>query len=158
MCPLTNSPLKGNTYKAQHDKIKRKALLAPNATGQDVSLGFGGNLNNAIGRQAHEDQHSKGRGFGSNAIDLGAVIGGMEANGVKSYLCRNYTKADYQDIIDPEDTDCEPYHRSALRTATKYCLGSTSTRSGTSTSKEKSSTIWRSPRSSFPLELYIGSL
>jgi hypothetical protein len=70
-------------YKAQHDKIKRKALLAPNATTQDTPLGFGGNLS----RQAHEEQHGKGRmGFGNNTVDLGAVIGGMEANGVASYL------------------------------------------------------------------------
>jgi len=73
--------------KAQHDRIKRKALLAPTTTGQDASLTFGGNVNHTIGRQTHEDQHIKGRtgvNFGNNnTVDLGAVIGGMEANGIQ---------------------------------------------------------------------------
>ncbi|KAJ7781538.1 hypothetical protein B0H16DRAFT_1498731 [Mycena metata] len=55
--------------KTQHDKIKRKALLAPNAAATGVSSG--------------EDPHTnKLRAF-SNPVDLGAVVGGMEASGVK---------------------------------------------------------------------------
>jgi hypothetical protein len=124
-----------NAYKAQHDKIKRKALLAPNATGQDVSMGFGGGLNHAVGGQTHEDQQVKGRigmGFGSNTVDLGAVIGGMEANGVSSYLRYEYTSTDPH-LADSEDTDCEPYNRNTLCTSAKHRLGSTPR---TSTSKE----------------------
>ncbi|KAJ7117317.1 hypothetical protein C8R43DRAFT_102973 [Mycena crocata] len=54
--------------KAQLDKIKRKALLAPN--GPVMSAG--------------EDQHNhnKLRAFASNSVDLGAVVGGMEASGI----------------------------------------------------------------------------
>jgi hypothetical protein len=83
------SNIQNNTccIKAQHDKIKRKALLAPNTTGQDVSVGFGGSLSHVVDRQTLEDHQGKGRtGFGSNTVDLGAVIGGMEANGVYLYL------------------------------------------------------------------------
>jgi hypothetical protein len=112
---------KENAYKAQHDKIKRKALLVPNATGQDASLGFGGNFNHTIDRQAHEDQHVKGRtgmGFGNSNVNLGAVVGGMEANGVKSSHCEYACYPDRR-LVDSEDTDCEPYHRSALRTSAK---------------------------------------
>jgi len=70
--------------KAQHDKIKRKALLAPNTTGQDVSVGFGGSLSHVVDRQTLEDHQGKGStSFGSNTVDLGAVIGGMEANGIQ---------------------------------------------------------------------------
>lgn len=51
----------------QHDKIKRKALLVPNA---------------APALAAGEDALNKRRSFASNAVDLGAVVGGMEACGV----------------------------------------------------------------------------
>jgi hypothetical protein len=94
---LPYSNLQNNTYctKAQHDKIKRKALLAPNTTGQDISVGFGGSLNHVVDRQTHEEHQGKGRtGFGSNVVDLGAVIGGMEANGVYLYLSCEYTSTD----------------------------------------------------------------
>lgn len=75
MCQITY------IVKAQHDKIKRKALLTPHIS--DASQGH------PIGRQNHEEPLSKGRAsmsFGSNAVDLGAVVGGMEANGV-GFIC-----------------------------------------------------------------------
>lgn len=66
-----------------HDKLKRKALLVPGPIGQDglhnVNGGLQGHLN---------EDHSNHRGFGaniSNNVNLGAVVGGMEANGVSFY-------------------------------------------------------------------------
>ncbi|KAJ7499204.1 hypothetical protein FB451DRAFT_29353 [Mycena latifolia] len=53
--------------KAQLDKIKRKALLAPNAPAVP----------------AGDDPHNKRRAFTSNSVDLGAVVGGMEACGIQ---------------------------------------------------------------------------
>jgi len=97
---LPYSNLQNHTccIKAQHDKIKRKALLAPNTTGQDVSMGFGRSLNHVVDRQIHEDHQGKGRtGFGSNTVDLGAVIGGMEANGVYLYLSCEFNSTDQLD-------------------------------------------------------------
>lgn len=34
-------------------------------------------------------------GFGSNAVDLGAVIGGMEANGAGFICVQEYSMTDY---------------------------------------------------------------
>jgi hypothetical protein len=59
--------------KAQYDKIKRKALLAPNFGGPEMPA------------QQPDDGSHRTRPFGNNmgnSIDLGAVVGGMEANGV----------------------------------------------------------------------------
>jgi hypothetical protein len=147
--------------KAQHDKIKRKALLAPNAIGQDTSLGFSGNLNHTIDRQAHEDQHTKGRtgmGFGNNTVDLGAVVGGMEANGVESYLRSEYAcYIDHLSVVDSKNTDCEPHHRSNLRTSTNR-LGPAPTHSRTRTQKEPNTApaFRKCTRSSIPLDFCIG--
>ncbi|KAJ6510069.1 hypothetical protein C8R47DRAFT_964275 [Mycena vitilis] len=52
------------SMQAQHDKIKRKALLPGPAAAAPA-----------------EDQRNKLRAF-SNAVDLGTVVGGMEASGV----------------------------------------------------------------------------
>jgi hypothetical protein len=60
---------------SQHDKIKRKALLAPNAPG------------GAAANHSSDDPHSnKLRAF-ANPVDLGAVVGGMEASGVFRSTC-----------------------------------------------------------------------
>lgn len=74
-----------HVLQAQHDKIKRKALLGGTPMNEQVQQTFGGNFGHAGVRQNQEEAHSNGRAsmaFGSNAIDLGAVVGGMEANGV----------------------------------------------------------------------------
>ncbi|RDB23263.1 E3 ubiquitin-protein ligase CCNB1IP1 [Hypsizygus marmoreus] len=72
--------------KLLHDKFKRKALLAqPN--GNDGPIGFGG--------QSNEEQ-AKQRNFGlhvTNAVNLGAVVGGMEANGIQRTPLVNRTIA-----------------------------------------------------------------
>lgn len=70
--------------KTQHDKIKRKALLTPNPIGRE-HLGFEGPVH-PPDRHAPEGQHPKVRTFGTNmgnAVDLEAVVGGMEANGIQ---------------------------------------------------------------------------
>jgi hypothetical protein len=88
----TPLPFRLHSQQAQYDKIKRKALLAPNATGLDAALAFGGNMNHVIERQAHEDQRGGGRaggGFSNDAVNIGAVVGGMEANGVRCNDTRN---------------------------------------------------------------------
>ncbi|KAG5654075.1 hypothetical protein H0H81_007801, partial [Sphagnurus paluster] len=60
--------------KALHDKFKRKALLAP-STGQEGHPSFGTQLNSGA--------QQKQRAFmGGNNVNIGAVVGGMEANGV----------------------------------------------------------------------------
>ncbi|KAF8236622.1 hypothetical protein L208DRAFT_611030 [Tricholoma matsutake] len=60
--------------KQSHDKLKRKALLAPNSVGKDPPLGFGGHVS---------DNQAKHRTFGMNIENnLGAVVGGVEASGV----------------------------------------------------------------------------
>lgn len=61
--------------KGHMDKIKRKALLAPGNAGQPD--GFGG--------PTFEDRTRHTGGFGngiSTGLDVGAVVGGMEASGV----------------------------------------------------------------------------
>lgn len=54
--------------KAQLDKIKRKALFAHNAP---------------IAPATGDEQLNKRRSFASNSVDLGAVVGGMEACGIQ---------------------------------------------------------------------------
>ncbi|KAJ4472203.1 hypothetical protein J3R30DRAFT_3523872 [Lentinula aciculospora] len=62
--------------KAQHDRIKRKALLGPNLTVND----------HGPTNQISEDQRVGMRSFGTNVgnnVDFGAVVGGMEVNGIQ---------------------------------------------------------------------------
>ncbi|KAG2339875.1 hypothetical protein BDR05DRAFT_991811 [Suillus weaverae] len=59
--------------KAQYDKAKRKSLLAPSTA--PPGQGVGGV--NMFDRP--QDDHNKGRA----GVDIGAVIGGMDANGVQ---------------------------------------------------------------------------
>lgn len=70
------------SLQVQHDKIKRKALLQPGSIAQDG----GGNAGNRGMLAAEEADvlHSVGVGAPGNApvVDVNAVIGGMEANGV----------------------------------------------------------------------------
>ncbi|KAH9940567.1 hypothetical protein B0H21DRAFT_754610 [Amylocystis lapponica] len=71
--------------KAQYDKLKRKTLLAPNALGGDQ----GGGENPTGERPALGEQLNKirpGMAFGAGAggaLDVGAVVGDMEANGIQ---------------------------------------------------------------------------
>lgn len=77
-------------YQAQNDKIKRKALFAPNVHGQESNLNLGANTNQIQERQSlgdHQEKSRSGMLFGNNAVNLGAVVGGMEANGVRVSLC-----------------------------------------------------------------------
>ncbi|KAH7916154.1 hypothetical protein BJ138DRAFT_689197 [Hygrophoropsis aurantiaca] len=66
--------------KIQHDKIKRKALLAPSGgpPGQNLAHSIETN-HSAPNRQAQTDQN---RRMG-NSVDIGAVVGGMEASGIQ---------------------------------------------------------------------------
>ncbi|KAF5388366.1 hypothetical protein D9615_000139 [Tricholomella constricta] len=64
--------------KLLHDKFKRRALLAPHPVGHEGHPAFGGHAN--------DDQQQKQRAFGmnmGNTVNLGAVVGGMEANGIQ---------------------------------------------------------------------------
>jgi hypothetical protein len=70
----------------QHDKIKRKALLAPNTVGQDNSACLGGPQTD---RRTATDHQVHSRTFGANlgnASNFGAIVGGMDANGVELLL------------------------------------------------------------------------
>ncbi|KAG0705412.1 hypothetical protein DFH29DRAFT_1067404 [Suillus ampliporus] len=70
--------------KAQYDKAKRKSLLAPSAglPGQGV-----GGVN--VFDRPLQDDHNKGRA----GVDIGAVIGGMDANGIQRTPLVNRTMA-----------------------------------------------------------------
>ena len=75
---------------SQHDKIRRKALLAPNPA-QAGPLAFVGANNIGIDQQhqlAQEDSQLRPRGFGvnlANAGNLDVLVGGMEANRVGAF-------------------------------------------------------------------------
>ncbi|KAF5393729.1 hypothetical protein D9757_000258 [Collybiopsis confluens] len=65
--------------KAQHDKIKRKALLGPNLGSNDPTF-------NAPINPPMENPRSGLRNFGIGSghnVDFGAVVGGMEAHGIQ---------------------------------------------------------------------------
>ncbi|THH10087.1 hypothetical protein EW145_g1563 [Phellinidium pouzarii] len=67
-----------------YDKIKRKALLAPNSLAND---GFAAPMPVQNENQMIADRHSN-KGWGnmfanSGAVNFGAVVGGMEANGIQ---------------------------------------------------------------------------
>lgn len=70
--------------KAQYDKAKRKSLLAPSTAppGQGVS---GVNMFD----RPPQDDHNKSRA----SVDIGAVIGGMDANGIQRTPLVNRTMA-----------------------------------------------------------------
>ncbi|OBZ71896.1 E3 ubiquitin-protein ligase CCNB1IP1 [Grifola frondosa] len=74
--------------KTQYDKIKRKALLGPNAVGGDPTLPLGAMGNNVPERQTVDEAQNKFRGgmtFGGfgGAVDVGAAVGNMEATGIQ---------------------------------------------------------------------------
>ncbi|KII95823.1 hypothetical protein PLICRDRAFT_129839 [Plicaturopsis crispa FD-325 SS-3] len=92
--------------KTQFDRIKRKALLAPSTSGQqnDASLAFGANLNQQQQQNQEEPQQHAARtsmNFGKNlsnagsTVDLGAVVGGMEANGIQRTPIVNRTSGSF---------------------------------------------------------------
>ncbi|KAK0491202.1 hypothetical protein IW261DRAFT_73589 [Armillaria novae-zelandiae] len=65
--------------KAQHDKMKRKVLLAPNLSGQQVSGNESLNLSSSsFPGQGEANARQPLRAFG-----VGAVVDGMEANGIQ---------------------------------------------------------------------------
>lgn len=70
--------------KAQYDKAKRKSLLAPST----APPGQGGGGVNMFDRPPQDD-HNKGRA----GVDIGAVIGGMDANGIQRTPLVNRTMA-----------------------------------------------------------------
>jgi hypothetical protein len=100
---------------SQYDKIKRKVLLAPNAT-QNASLGFGMNLD-------PEDNQTRIRGFGpnqGNAVDFEAVASGMETNKV-SIIFPLFTQATYlAHALDPKNADRQPHDGGSICTATEH--------------------------------------
>ncbi|KAI0939068.1 hypothetical protein AcV5_000586 [Taiwanofungus camphoratus] len=76
--------------KTQYDKIKRKALLAPNVVGGDSAIPLiNENPANHTGERSALDEHTnkmrQGMPFGTTlgAVDVGAVVGGMEANSIQ---------------------------------------------------------------------------
>lgn len=75
--------------KAQYDRVKRKALLAPNAIAPDVSSnvhGIGATGAAAIDRLGSEEQLRRQRAaapLGVPAGNISAFVGGMEAAGVQ---------------------------------------------------------------------------
>ncbi|KLO15898.1 hypothetical protein SCHPADRAFT_938360 [Schizopora paradoxa] len=82
--------------KNQYDKIKRKALLAPNGLGNELPTGLGAH-NNAQGQHEvqnaiNDRQANKARTMNNPfnragpGVDIGAVVGGMEANGVRIFI------------------------------------------------------------------------
>lgn len=59
----------------QHDKVKRKALLAPDNARAAIASGL-----NPHSRPQFDNPTTNRQPVGS--VDVGAVVGGMEANGV----------------------------------------------------------------------------
>ncbi|CCL99171.1 uncharacterized protein FIBRA_01186 [Fibroporia radiculosa] len=76
--------------KTQYDKIKRKALLAPNLVGSgEGAIPLSGNENPHGERPIFNEQSNKlksGMAFGATvggAVNVGAVVGDMEAHGIQ---------------------------------------------------------------------------
>ncbi|EPT01452.1 hypothetical protein FOMPIDRAFT_1120485 [Fomitopsis schrenkii] len=74
--------------KAQYDKIKRKALLAPNVVGGENARPGTANDAHLGERHVLNDQANRLRpgamfGPGLAAVDMGAVVGDMEAHGIQ---------------------------------------------------------------------------
>ncbi|PBK69801.1 hypothetical protein ARMSODRAFT_147300 [Armillaria solidipes] len=86
--------------KAQHDKMKRKVLLAPNLSGQQPSGNETLNLSSSsFPGQGEPNPRQPLRAFG-----VGAVVDGMEANGV--CILPYLFSATAQLFIDSEDPTC----------------------------------------------------
>lgn len=69
-----------------YDKIKRKALLAPGLVGNEntgLMAGADGHPADRVGLNEQQNKHRSGMAFGAT-VDMGAVVGDMEANGVRS--------------------------------------------------------------------------
>jgi hypothetical protein len=78
--------------KAQHDKIKRKALLTSNSINSSA-LPFPGGAH-LVNEKISTDERTMARaraamplGMSAANMNIGAVVGGMEANGVCSVPC-----------------------------------------------------------------------
>lgn len=70
--------------KTHYDKIKRKALLAPGLGGNEstgLMAGADGYHADRVGLNEQQNKHRSGMAFGAT-VDMGAVVGDMEANGV----------------------------------------------------------------------------
>ena len=77
-----------NDWQYQHDKIKRKALIAPNTVASENQVGFSGTNNINMERPSPSDHQIQPRSFGANlgnTVNIGAIVGGMEASGVKPH-------------------------------------------------------------------------
>lgn len=140
----------------QHDKIKRKALLAPNTTNHDS---VGGPPNHP-----NEDQQAKvmGRTFGTNlgnTIDLGAVVGGMEVNRVRDYTLTAQGSAYLGTSSDSENTDCQSHFGRSLLATTgiRQRMGTTRTGHGPGSRKSPipSQTFPRAYRTFVPVRKHV---
>lgn len=114
---MANNTLPISVYaQLLHDKLKRKALLVLGPIGQDglhnVNGGPHGHLN--------EDHSANHRGFGANIgnnVNLGAVVGGVEANAVGSYHNSSLFPGLYGIGLDPEDANWESDNQWPVLTA-----------------------------------------
>lgn len=71
--------------KTHYDKIKRKALLAPGLGGNEstgLMAGADGYHADRVGLNEQQNKHRSGMAFGAT-VDMGAVVGDMEANGIQ---------------------------------------------------------------------------
>ncbi|KAG6832885.1 hypothetical protein H0H92_004769 [Tricholoma furcatifolium] len=75
--------------KVQLDRFKRKALLAPHSNGPDSFQAYGNNPSDDQNRT--QQQRPFGAGINMNNTNMGAVIDGMETNGIQRTPLANRT-------------------------------------------------------------------
>ncbi|CDO74092.1 hypothetical protein BN946_scf185043.g142 [Trametes cinnabarina] len=86
---LKESEKEYHKLKAQYDKLKRKALLGGAVTGKDGTIPLGNHALNATDRQDDATRMRQGMAFGTGVggdrvgLDVGAVVGNMEAAGIQ---------------------------------------------------------------------------
>jgi hypothetical protein len=70
--------------------MKRKVLLgSAHLVENNSPVGFGCSANHTVDQQVQSNYHTKQRTFGGtlgNSVDLGVVVGDMEANGVSQFF------------------------------------------------------------------------
>ncbi|KAI0921955.1 hypothetical protein AcW2_006780 [Taiwanofungus camphoratus] len=118
--------------KTQYDKIKRKALLAPNVVGGDSAIPLiNENPANHTGERSALDEHlnkmRQGMPFGTTlgAVDVGAVVGDMEANSVRHFICSSKISQVTIPCTDTTYSHRQSRHRT-IDTA-RFCLASAET-------------------------------
>ena len=109
VCVLSYLPIPSCSHiifrQAQHDQIKRKALFAPNVHRQESNLSLGVNTSQIQERQSLGDRQEKSRSgmlFGNNTVNLGAVVGSMEANKVCSSVTFSRGRLDICRFREPQ--------------------------------------------------------